>query len=96
VNPERLIELGQQRRGQAANPPPDPFDRYGADLLGLGRGVVAQAGLAGGQQHLEGIDPLRASMGFLMDKIPRAIHPADGSEGTTSGWRDGAGGRQRG
>ena len=31
-----------------------------SDLLGLGLGVAAQASLAGGQQDLEGVDPVGA------------------------------------
>lgn len=57
VSTECPVEFGDERRWQLANSFANPLDRHGPDLLGLCFGVLAQPGLAGWEQDLEGVDP---------------------------------------
>ena len=57
VEPECVVELGDELSGEAADHRADAFDRYGADLLGLGLGVHREAGLLSGEKNLERKDP---------------------------------------
>ena len=56
VNSECLIEFGDERRRQLANPFANPLDGHGAHLLGLGFGVTRQSSLARWKQDLERVD----------------------------------------
>jgi hypothetical protein len=56
VDSECLVEFSDERGWQLADPFADPFDRHGADLLGLCFGVMGQPGLACWQQNLERVD----------------------------------------
>ena len=56
MNPERLIEFGDERGWQLANPFADPRHGHRADLLGLRFRVAGQPRLVCGQQDLERVD----------------------------------------
>ncbi len=60
VDAECLVEFGHEACGQLADVLADALDGNRSDLLGVGFGVMTQAGEVGRQQDLEWIDPLSA------------------------------------
>ena len=60
MNAQCLVELGHEAGGQLADTFANTLNGNGSDLLGLGFGVVPQAGEVSRQQDLERVDPLSA------------------------------------
>ncbi len=56
MNSECLVEFGNDRRRQLANPLANSLDSHGADLLGLRFRVTKEPSLVRGQQNLERVN----------------------------------------
>lgn len=57
VQPERLIQLGDQAGGKAPDNRADAVDWHRSDLFGLGFGIQADTDLIRGEKHLKRKDP---------------------------------------